>query len=124
MKNSIDIIERLLFDKNCIDREEFQSYCNKHYSGGIIPTNISIEQLISENDIMIESLLHVLSKKDILSIEDNSTKKIKTDDAKETFRELVLDKRQKIDALFDYLKFKDIITHDEMKNSFKVIIER
>ena len=124
MKYSIDIIERLLFDKKYIDREEFQSYCNKYSSGGIIPTNISIEQLISENDIMIESLLNVLSEKDILSVENRSSMKIKNDDTTEIHREGVLGERQRIDALFDYLKSKDIITHKDMKNSFKLVINR
>ena len=123
MIDKLYIIEELLYDFNYIDREEFQAYCNKYSPGGIIPTNISIEQLISENDIMIESLLHVLSGKDILSVENRSSMKIKNDDTTEMHREGVLGERQRIDALFDYLKSKDIITHKDMKNSFEKILK-
>ena len=122
--NSLDIIVRLLYNYNCIDEQDFQDFCNNYSSGGIIPSNISIDRLINDNDIMIESLLYILSKKDILSNEDRSSMKIKNYNTTQIHREKVLGERQRIDALFDYLKSKNIITHKDMMNSFEKIARK
>jgi hypothetical protein len=119
MRNNLYVIEKLLDDKKYIDGEEFQSYCNKYSSGGIIPTNISVEQLISENDIMIESLLNILLEKDILSNKDHLNMKTKNNGSIEVDRVKVLENRQRIDALFEYLKSQNLITRKDMINSFE-----
>jgi hypothetical protein len=121
MGNSLYVIKKLLYDKKYIDREEFQSYCSKYSSGGIIPTNISVGQLISENDTMIKSLLNILLEKDILSNKDHSNMKTNNSGPIEVDRIKVLENRQRIDALFDYLKSQNLITHKDMINSFEKV---
>ena len=107
-----------------LDKEDFQAYCKNYSSSGIIPSNISIESLNDENNIMFESLLFILVEKDILSPEDCSIIKINNDNEIGLDRQIVLQDRQRIEALFDYLKSKNIITHEDIKNSFKVVIDR
>jgi hypothetical protein len=107
-----------------LDKEDFQAYCKNYSLSGIIPSNISIESLNDENNIMLESLLFILEEKDILSPENRSIIKINNDNEIGLDRQIVLQDRQRIEALFDYLKSKNIITHEDIKNSFKVVIDR
>ena len=107
-----------------LDKEDFQAYCKNYSLSGIIPSNISIESLNDENNIMFESLLFILVEKDILSPENRSIIKINNDNEIGLDRQIVLQDRQRIEALFDYLKSKNIITHEDIKNSFKVVIDR
>ena len=107
-----------------LNKEDFQAYCKNYSLSGIIPSNISIESLNDENNIMLESLLFILEEKDILSPENRSIIKINNDNEIGLDRQIVLQDRQRIEALFDYLKSKNIITHEDIKNSFKVVIDR
>jgi hypothetical protein len=124
MKNSLYITERFLYNDRFIDEADFQAYCKNYSSSGIIPSNIGIEHLIDENNIIFESLLFILVEKDILSLENRSIIKIKNDNVIDIDREIVLQDRQRIEALFDYLKSKGIITHKDIKNSFKAVLNR
>ena len=107
-----------------LDKEGFQAYCKNYSSSGIIPSNISIESLNDENNIMFESLLFILVEKDILSPENRSIIKINNDNKIGFDRQIVLQDRQRIEALFDYLKSKNIITHEDIKNSFEKVVRK
>ena len=107
-----------------IDKQDFQAYCKNYSLSGIIPSNISIESLNDENNIMLESLLFILEEKDILSPENRSIIKINNDNEIGLDRQIVLQDRQRIEALFDYLKSKNIITHEDIKNSFEKVVRK
>ena len=107
-----------------LDKEDFQAYCKNYSLSGIIPSNISIESLNDENNIMLESLLFILEEKDILSPENRSIIKINNDNEIGLDRQIVLQDRQRIEALFDYLKSKNIITHEDIKNSFEKVVRK
>jgi len=122
-KNLI-VMERLLCNNGYIKKADLQAYCDKHSSGGITPTNTSITHLIDLNDHMSESLLHLLIEKDLILLEEFSNSKMDADDNTELDRQKALEMGQRIDGLFDYLRFIGLITHSDMKNSFRTILAK
>jgi hypothetical protein len=73
---------------------------------------------------MSESLLHLLIEKDLILLEEFSNSKMDADDNTELDRQKALEMGQRIDGLFDYLRFIGLITHSDMKNSFRTILAK
>ena len=94
----IDTIEKLLFDEGYINRLELEEYSKAHPLGGIIPTNTSMSQLISENSILCDILVKLLLEKKLFTMEkySNTVKNINKSSGSGIDRGKVLETKLKI----------------------------
>ena len=120
----IETIEKLLFDKGYIKRLELEEYSKAHPLSGIIPTNTSMSQLISENSILCDILVKLLLEKKLFTMEkySNTVKNINKSSGSEIDRGKVLETKLKIENLYGVLREKGYYSISEMKNAIKFVV--